>query len=370
VRQLKREFAMQRLIRGSFLELTVMLAVLAVGLSAAQSTSADDWPQWRGPQRDGVWRETGVVEKFDQPELKSLWRAPISAGYCGPTVAEGRVYVMDRVSTPADGERVLCFRADSGEPLWNYFYECRYERVAYASGPRASVSVDGGRAYALGTMGNFHCLDAATGKVLWSKDLKAAYRIRMPQWGIAAAPLLEGKLVIVQIGGADGACLVAFDKQNGEKKWKAFDDVASYSAPIAIDQAGRRVIVCVTGAHVVGLDARSGKLYWEHPFPPSHMPIAVATPVIGNDCLFVSSAYDGALMLKLDRDKPAVTQLWRRKGKSERATDALHCLISTPLIDGANLYGLDMGGVLRCLDVHTGDRVWENKTASDRKSVV
>jgi outer membrane protein assembly factor BamB len=122
----------------------------------------------------------------------------------------------------------------TGEKIWSHTYECKYKKVGYPNGPRAAVNINEGRAYSLGTMGHLFCLDAAEGDVLWSKDLYTEYKIRMPIWGIAASPLVEKGLVIVQIGGRDNACLVAFDKVTGEEKWRAFNDKASYSAPIII----------------------------------------------------------------------------------------------------------------------------------------
>ncbi len=336
------------------------LGYLTLGLAPVL---ADDWPQWRGPTRDGVWRETGIVTRFEQPQLAPLWREPVKGGFCGPTVAAGRVYVMDRVTSPVAAERVLCFGAATGRPLWTNTYACEYHNVAYASGPRASVTVQDGRAFALGTMGNLSCLDAVTGHVLWTRTLESDYHGHPPQWGIATAPLVEGELVIVEFG-AEGACLVAFDKRTGTEKWRALNDRPAYSAPIIIEQAGQRVLVCATGERVLGLAPLTGQVLWEYPFPPSHMPITTATPVVQDDYLFITSVFDGALMLKLRRDKPAVEQAWRRKGKTDRESDALQCVISTPLAQGDCLYGIDSFGRFRCLELRTGDRLWENRTVT------
>ena len=338
-------------------------AVLSIALIAAVTiTRGDDWPQWRGPTRDGVWHETGIVEKFDSPKLPIVWRAKIAAGYSGPTVADGRVYVSDRMLKPKQIERVHCFDAKTGEKLWSYSYDCKYRGVGYDAGPRASVTIDDGRAYSLGSMGHLFCFDAAGGKVLWQRDCNEEYKIRMPIWGIAAAPLIEGDLIIVQIGGK-GACLVAFDKKTGEEKWRALNDRASYSAPIMIEQAHKRVMVCWTGDSVVGLNAATGETYWKHPFPPAKVVLAVASPVLHRDTLFISGFYDGALLLRLKQDKLAVETIWRRKGASERNTDALHSIISTPYLDGDHIYGMDAYGEMRCLDLMTGDRVWESVEA-------
>ncbi len=328
-------------------------------LLSASISRADDWPQWRGPKRDGVWREQGLVEKFAEPQLKIRWRAKISSGYSGPTVADGRVFITDRLVEPTQVERVHCFDAATGSPLWSQTYDCTYKDVGYTAGPRACVTVDEGRAYSLGSMGHLFCFDAASGKILWSKDCHELYKIQMPIWGIAAAPLVEKNLLVVQVGG-EGACLVAFDKVTGEERWRALDDNASYSAPIIVEQAGKRVLVCWTGDNVVGLDPASGEVFWKHPFKPAKMVINIATPVLEQGRLFFTSFYDGSLMLRLDPERLAVEQVWRRIGRDEQHTDSLHSIISTPYCQGDYVYGVDSYGEFRCLDALTGERIWES----------
>jgi outer membrane protein assembly factor BamB len=174
-----------------------------------------------------------------------------------------------------------------------------------------------------------------------------------------------GKLLIVQIGGSGGACLVAFHKKDGDEQWRAMEDKASYSAPILIKQAGRPVLVCWTGENVAGLDPRSGKVYWRSPFQPSRMIINIATPVVANGRLFVTAFYDGAMMLRLKDDALSVERLWRRLGPNEKQTESLHSIISTPMMLGDYVYGVDSYGELRCLKADTGDRVWEDLTATN-----
>lgn len=343
------------------------LIVIAV-LFCPMGVRADDWPDWRGPTRDGRWHETGIIDKFESAELKASWRVPISSGYSGPTVADGRVYVTDRVIREADPmqvERIHCFDASTGKNLWTHTYACPYRDVSYDAGPRASVIIDEGLAYALGTMGHFKCLDARSGEIRWERDLNEEYKIRMPIWGIAAAPIIEDDLIIVQIGG-EGACLVAFDKKTGQEKWKALDDAPSYSAPIIIDQAGKRVLVCYTGERVVGVSPATGELYWAEPFPARRMVIGIASPVLWRDYLFISNFFDGCMLLKLDRDELKVAKVWQRAGEDEKNTDGLHSIISTPYIKDGYIYGVDSYGELRCLDLKTGERVWESDKAVPR----
>lgn len=339
---------------------------LVVWFLLASSLSADDWPQWRGPQRDGVWREHGIVETFDSPQLKYRWRVAIGAGYSSPVVADGRVYVTDRQLEPEQIERVHCFDWKTGERLWTHSYPCIYAGISYTAGPRAAMAIARGRAYSLGAMGHLHCFDAATGEVLWSRDLLEQFEIRMPAWGIAAAPLVDGERVIVQIGGSNGACLVALDTVTGEEQWRSVEDGASYSAPIITEQAGQRVLICWTAENVVGVDPETGKQHWQVPFKPSDLMSYITTPIVSNNRVLVSAYFDGALMVQLSANELSAQTLWHRRGPSVRDTEALHSVMSTPYFDGDFVYGVDSYGELRCLRAETGDRVWEDLTAVPR----
>ena len=339
-----------------------MTPLKAFALAPNLVAQGDEWPQWRGPARNGVWRGAGLLEELPD-RLEAKWRVPLGSGYCGPTVADGRLYVMDRQEEPAEVERVHCFDWRTGERLWTHEYACVYEEISYEAGPRCSVLIADGLAYTLGAMGHLICLNAETGEVVWSRDLRVDYATRLPIWGIAAAPVLEGELLIVPACGEDDAYLVAFDRKSGEERWKALADQGNYSAPIVIDQAGQRVIVCRTADRVVGVDAETGTLRWEQPFKSKNMPLAVADPVLYEDLLFFTGFFDGCLLLRIDPDSFAVEEVWRRQGRNELRTDGLHSTISTPILRDGHIYGVDSYGELRCLDLATGERVWEDLTA-------
>ena len=195
----------------------LFVALFAITVVQVQFATADEWHQWRGENREGVWNETGIIEKFEGEEIPLRWRVPIGSGYSGPSVADGRVYVTDRLTKPKQVERVHCFDWETGESIWSYTYDCVY-KIDYTAGPRANVTVHDGLAYALGAMGHLHCFDATTGEVVWKRDLNAEYNIHMPIWGIACAPIVEGGNLIVQIGGKPDACIVAFDQENRRRE--------------------------------------------------------------------------------------------------------------------------------------------------------
>jgi outer membrane protein assembly factor BamB len=323
---------------------------------------ADDWPQWRGPNRDGVWRETGIIQAFARAELPPVWTATIGPGYSGPTVAGDRVFLTDRVTAPEQQERVLCFDRVTGKPLWTHAYPCVYRDVDYALGPRASVTIADGRAFSLGTMGHAHCLDVADGKVLWARNLAVDFQATINVWGVTAAPLVAGDLVIFQIGGQPDACLVALDVKTGRERWRALDGRASYSPPRMIRIGARDVVLAWTAHWLACLEPTTGKVWWKESYKPRNMILNVPDPILDETGrnVFLTAFYDGAHYYRLKDDLGAPDLLWKRAGASERKTDAIHSIIMTPVIRDGHVYGIDSYGEMRCLNLANGDRVWED----------
>lgn len=328
----------------------MLLLLAAIAGTTSLDAFSQDWPDWRGENRDGVWEASGVVEQFEKEEIGLKWSVPIGPGYSGPTVSGGRVYVTDRVLDPSQAERVLCFDAQTGEELWVHQYECVYSGIGYPAGPRASVVIREGKAYALGSMGHLHCLDAATGSVLWKKELTRAYDVDMPIWGIASTPIVVDENLIVQVSGSNNACVVAFHKDTGEEIWRSLGDRAGYSAPVLIEKEGARVVVNWTEHSLSGLDPESGKVFWRIPWTTGSG-MSIATPVLYDDHIFVSAFYSGSMLVYLGEDYTTAEKVWLRCGESERQTDALHCVMSTPLIMEDYIYGVDSYGELRCLNL-------------------
>jgi outer membrane protein assembly factor BamB len=345
---------------------------VALSWFAAGATCADDWPQWLGPQRDGVWRETGIVEKFPAGGPTVLWRAPLGGGYAGPAVAGGRVFVTDRIlpggaSNPANPfardaivgkERVLCFNEADGKLLWTHEYECTYT-ISYPAGPRTTPVVADGKLWTLGAEGHLCCLDAATGKELWSRELKKDYGIKSPVWGFAGHPLLDGQRLICLVGG-DGSTVVAFDKDGGKELWRALSArEPGYCPPMIHEAGGRRQLIVWHPESLNSLDSETGKLFWSEPFE-ARFGLSLAAPRKLGDLLFITAFYNGPLMVKLDATKPAATVLWRGASNNERDTDKLHGLMCTPFLENGHIYGVCSYGQFRCLRADTGERVWES----------
>lgn len=240
-----------------------LAASLTLPLLLAGATRADDWPQWRGPNRDGVWNETGILESFPPAGLKVLWRAPVGWGYSSPVVARGRVFLTDsQLMRPKSEERVHCFDEATGTPLWTYSYDASYRDWAFTVNnegrPTSTPVVNSGKIYTLGMVGRLCCLDVVKGAVCWEKDLGKEYGAV----SCNASPLVESDLLILVVGGKPGACVVAFDKHSGKAVWKALDDTATHSSPVAITAGGKRQLIVWTNEAVTSLDPATGKTYW------------------------------------------------------------------------------------------------------------
>jgi outer membrane protein assembly factor BamB len=300
------------------------------------------------------------------------WRTPIHGGYAGPAVAEGRVFVTDFRRTRATKgiERALCLDELTGRILWNRQWETDYRGLDYASGPRATPTVDGNRVYVLGAMGMLQCLDVKTGAILWTKDFVRDYGTQVPVWGMSGAPLVEGNRLIAVVGGRSNGKVVAFDRDTGEEIWRSLSSEESepgYSQPILIQAGGTRQLIIWDAAAVRSLDPVTGKILWEQPFRV-HMSTPIATPVQSGPYLLVSAFFNGSRLFRLHEDIPRASLLWRGKSDSEIQSDGLHALMATPLIQGDHLYGICSYGQLRCLKLATGERVWETQQATREKA--
>ncbi len=357
---------------------------LSLGLAAGSAAQADEWPQWLGPQRDGVWRETGIVDRFPEGGPKIRWRTPIGSGYAGPAVVGSRVFVTDRKlkegSDPENQfqrgsapsiERVLCLDEATGKIQWQHSYPCVYT-VSYPAGPRCTPTVDGERVFTLGAEGNLLCLSVDKGEVIWSRDLKADYGIKVsPVWGFSSHPLIDGNKLITFVGG-EGSAVVAWDKTTGKELWKSLSATGphgpGYGPPMIYEVGGTRQLIAWLPEGVNALDPETGAVLWSHRFG-STQGLTAPTPRLSGDTLFLTSFYDGPCMLKLDTSKPGATELWRGKGKNERQTDGLHSIMPTPFVIDGHIYGVCSYGQLRCLKAATGERLWEDLTATGANKV-
>lgn len=344
-------------------------------LLLAPLARADDWPQWGGPQRDNVYRETGVITSIPKGGLPIRWRVPIGSGYAGPAVANGRIFVTDFVlkRSPTDKrgaingiERVHCLSDTDGKSLWTHEYPVTYT-FSYVAGPRATPTVDGDRVYTLGAEGDLHCLNVSDGSPIWSKRISSE-TVKTPTWGFAGQPLLDGeKLICLAAGG--NSVVIAMNKRTGEVLWHALSAAQpGYSAPMIYQTGGTRQLIVWHPEAINSLDPETGKVHWTIPFGPVRNGVSIIAPVLtrdeAGDTLFIASANEGSMMLRLDPHEPKASILWKRGGKTERNTEALHALMCTPMIRDGHVYGVCIGGELRCIDANNGDRLWQTYAAT------
>jgi outer membrane protein assembly factor BamB len=321
--------------------------------------AADDWPQWGGPLRDLVWREDGIIAKLPEGELPRMWATPIGAGYSGPAVADGRVFVTDRLADK-NLERILCLDAGDGGEVWKLEYEAAYD-ISYPLGPRTTPTVDDDRVYTLGAVGHLICLRADDGEVVWQNHLPTDVGATLPNWGMAAAPLVDGDQLIVLAGGADGALVVSFDKRTGNERWRALDDPqVGYAPPVIYEFGGRRQLIIWHQSHVSSLDPASGKVLWQHAHPVKEA-LTVAMPRKVGNRLFVASFYEGPLMLELGADGATPKVAWDDRSGNEIKNNSIHTIMPTPVVTDELIYGISSYGQLRCLETAAGEMVWETR---------
>lgn len=342
---------------------------LVMAMCLLKPAVAEDWPEWRGKGRAGIWTESGIFDTFPDQGLTAAWRTPLHAGFAGPAVAAGRVFVtgFERTNGTKGTERALCLDEKSGRILWTRAWEADYKGISYGTGPRATPAVDGDRVYIVGAAGALLCLNARTGAIIWQKDYVRDYAMPMPVWGIASAPLIDGNRLVAIVGGRPDAKVMAFDKMTGKEIWRALssDSEQGYCQPVIVEAGGVRQLIIWHPAAVTSLDPATGKVYWQQPFR-IHMGMTLATPVLSGARLLVSSFYNGSMLLNLAGETASL--LWKGKSDSEINTDGLHTVVNTPVIDGDHIYGICSYGQFRCLNLTTGERVWETMEVTKEKA--
>ncbi|MDD4870564.1 MAG: PQQ-like beta-propeller repeat protein [Kiritimatiellae bacterium] len=372
----KRNNAIERKSPEIFMTLVVNLVMAFFFLTGiGSSVYADDWPQWRGPMRDGIWREQGIIDRFPAGGPPVRWRAPIGPGYSGPAVAGGRVFILDRVpSDPnteikvawnmrnksTDQERVICLEETTGKVLWTHVYPCDYS-CAYGIGPRSTPTVQDGRVYTLGAMGDFYCLDAITGRVVWQKQFVKDLGAEVPLYGFVGQSLVEGDKLITLVGGK-GQTVMAFDRRTGKEIWKSVTaSEPGFCPPMIFTLAGQRQLVVWHADGLSGIEPESGRELWTIPVP-NRVGMAIATPAVEGNRLAISGQYSGSIMFEFKAGTAVPTVVWNIRPsdmpeKTPRKA-GFNTTISPLLLFGNHVYGISLYGEMCCLKGDTGERVW------------
>ncbi|HVM46820.1 MAG TPA: PQQ-binding-like beta-propeller repeat protein [Candidatus Acidoferrum sp.] len=324
------------------------ILVAAVVAASATCAPAQDWPQWRGANRDAKAGSFNAPKEWPK-ELTQKWSTPVGAGDSSPALVGNKLYVFTR----EDGDEVTrCLDAATGKEIWKDKYEVTAisgPAAGQHSGPRSSPTVADGKVVTLGVSGTVSCLDAATGKKLWRKD---DFSGSWPRFYTASSPIVTDNLCIAQLGGEDSGGIVAYDLATGDQKWKWTGDGTAYASPVLMDVSGTKMIVTLTAKKIVGIAVADGKLLWEQPFVAQGRSYNAATPIVDGQTVIYAGAGRGTKAVKIEKtaDGFAAKELWSNPDNAVQ--------FNSPVLKGGDLYGLSQSGTLFCLDAKDGKTLW------------
>jgi outer membrane protein assembly factor BamB len=335
------------------------------------SRAGADWPRFLGPFGTGVSPETGIIKDWS-PGLRVAWQMPVGEGYAAPVIDGGRLFHFDRHGKQA---RLNSFDRETNRELWRFEYPTDYvDRYGYDGGPRACPVVDDDRVYIYGPEGMLHCVGAVDGKERWRVDTVAQYHVVQNFFGVSGVPLVEGKLLIVPVGGSpngpepddfrdlksNGSCLVAFDKLTGRERYRTGDDLTSYSSPVVAEFGGRRVGLYWARHRMLAFDPMTGKIVFEFPWRSKLLEsVNAANPVVVSDRVLLTECYGhGSVLLKTTNE--STTVIWQDNADSRRKR--LECHWNTPIHVDGFVYGSSgrhpETAELRCVELSTGEVKW------------
>ena len=362
----------------------VIAGLLAPAVHLARSAEShkegpESWPRWRGAQGDAHVKLDQLADPWPAATLRTTWQAELGAGWSSPAVAQGRVSVTDRVG---DDERVLAFDAESGRPLWTKSHAIDFDPHPvgrrHGNGPKSTPVVDEGKVYALGIAGRLQCLRAADGEVVWESNFPAEFGAReklpsgkayvngtenvivpvgngegapVPLFGYTGSPTVWRDLLITAVGGRRGGTIIAFDKQSGRPRWQALQEQVSYSSPVVAELGGMFQVVVMTGPRIVGLNATDGALLWSHPFQIQYDE-SISTPAVGQDLVLVTATGRPLTALRIKREGTRFSKevAW--------TNEILSSYLSSVVVHGDHVYGMNDGGEFSCLRLSDGKTLW------------
>ncbi len=328
-----------------------VLPVLALAVSFSAVAAADDWPQWRGPERNGISQETGLLQEWPDGGPKQLWQSTdVGGGYSTPAVVGDRIYLL---GDDGETESVLALSTNDGKTLWSQ----TIGKVGPNEGPqypgsRSTPTLDGDRLFALASGGDLACLESATGKIVWSKNLRSDFDGKPGAWAYAESPLVDGDRVVVTPGGSK-ATLVALNKATGEPVWTCAleeGDEAAYASIVKAEIGGKTQYVQFVQKGVVGIDAESGALLWRYGKTAEGSVANIPTPIIHDSYVYSASGRGGGGLVKVDGGTEEVY-----------ASPRLPTAIGGSVFVDGHLYGTSRQGLM-CIDFATGEIVWQDRS--------
>jgi outer membrane protein assembly factor BamB len=331
---------------------SVFLFVIFTTVTASIA-NAQEWTQWRGPNRDGV------VASFSAPRawpknLTQKWKTEVGGGYSSPIVSGSRIYLHTRRD---EEEIVSCIDLNTGKTIWSKNYNAAFNKNQYAvkmgKGPNSTPALHAGKLYTLGVTAILSCFDAKTGDLKWRKDFSKDIDTSKLFCGTSMSPVIDRGLLIVHVGDDRKGWVIAFDAETGKEKWKWEGDGPGYASPIVAEFEGARQAITLTDKSVIGISVDSGKLLWKFPFPDEWNE-NIITPLVHGKNLIVSGVRQGTKSIRLskDGDQWKATEVW--------SNPKIAMYMSSPILDGDHLYGLShlRKGQFFCLDARTGEVLW------------
>ena len=317
---------------GAFLS----IATMSLSLQAA------DWPNFRGPNYDGIYKETGLKLNFKSNKPKRVWKASVDTGFSSISTSKGKVYTMGHKS---DKDYVYCLDDRTGKVLWSKSYRAQLQPNMYEGGPNATPTIHDGLVYTLGKHGQFYCWDANSGKEKWNVNISEKYGYRAPAWGFTSSPYIKGNLVILNAGAAG----IAFDRKSGKLAWKSNKGKAAYASPVPYDNA----MLLFSSKTLKCLDPASGKQIWEVDWETAH-DVNGGDPVLSGKDIFLSSGYGrGGGLVSVSGRSARVS--WSNK--------AMRNHFSSSVIKDGYVYGIDgntgdRNAALKCIRLKDGKEMW------------
>jgi outer membrane protein assembly factor BamB len=325
-----------------------LLALCSSTIGSAADANRFDWPRWRGPDLNGISKETNWSDQWPAEGPKALWKASVGTGFSSLAVADGRVFTMgNRDAT----DTVFAFDALTGRELWKQSYPCPLDDKYHEGGPYATPTVEDGRVFTLSKRAQLYCFDAASGRVLWETNLMLGLDVAKPEWGFSGSVLIEEELLLLNVGDAG----TAVNKRTGKVVWTSGKTLAGYATPVPYGKAGARSMAMFSGASLVGVRIQDGKELWRYPWV-ERWKITAADPIlVGIDKIFISTFGKGCALLRLGAGVPEV--VWENKNMANHFNSCV-------LLDGC-LYGVhgntdQPAKDLRCLDASTGEVKWKH----------
>ncbi|MBL8296456.1 MAG: PQQ-like beta-propeller repeat protein [Bryobacterales bacterium] len=318
--------------------------------AASATAPTDFWTDFRGPDRLGHYSEKPILTNWPGTGLHRLWKQPIGGGYASFVIAGGLAYTIEQ---RRDEEFVSAYDAATGRDRWTDSWRAHFSESMGGDGPRSTPVYDSGRLYALGAEGEFRCLDARTGKVIWRKNILEENGASNLMWAQSSSPLIVDNKVIVLPGGANGKSVVAYDKLTGAPIWASQNDEQSYTAPMLVTLNGKRQVLVVSAVRAMGLDPESGELLWDYPWVTEYNINAAQPIVAGTNRFFISAGYGhGAALVEVtpSGSKFQAKTVWQNIRMKNK--------FNSSVLFEDHVYGLDEA-ILACIDVRTGEQKWK-----------